>query len=228
MQNRFFELDGKRFVIVSTNGAGARSPIEQTELTFTRLKGELEQVDSCFENIMRVTFFMKGREVWKPVREFRQRVFGAGARPSSSSIFVQRFLPEETLVEVEATAIVGNKPVVKQAIEFEPPRMYLKALVAVKSVFLSGTGGEGKTAEQQAESCFKTMDTYLTELGGSLRDVHRIAIYLKPMEAIDDVSRVLKRVFARSRPYWEVVPANGFAQEDMLLEIEGTAVLANK
>ncbi len=228
MQNRFYEMDGTRFVIVSTNGAGGRSPAEQTELTFSRLKYELEQVDSRFENIMRVTFFMKGKEVWKPLREYRQRVFGAGIRPTSSSIFVNRFLPEEALVEVEATAIVGNKTIAKQAVEFDPPRMYLKALVAGKSVFLSGTGGDGKTAEEQAESCFKTMDTYLTELGGSLRDVHRIAIYLKPMDAIDSVGRVLHRVFARSQPFWEVISANGFAQEDMLLEIEGTAVLAKK
>ena len=228
MQNRFYELDGRRFVIISTNGAGGRSPAEQTELTFSRLKYELEQVDSRFGNIMRVTFFMKGKEVWKPLREYRQRVFGAGIRPTSSSIFVNRFLPEEALVEVEATAIIGNKTIAKQAVEFDPPRMYLKALVAGKSVFLSGTGGDGKTAEEQAESCFKTMDTYLTELGGSLRDVHRIAIYLKPMEAIDNVGRVLHRVFARSQPFWEVIPANGFAQEDMLLEIEGTAVLTNR
>ena len=228
MQSRFFELDGMKFVIVSINGAGGQTPAEQTELTFTRLKGELEQLESRFENIMRVTFFMKGREVWKPVREFRQRVFGAGVRPASSSIFVQRFLPQEALVEVEATAIVGNKAVVKQAIEFEPPRMYLKALVAGKAAFLSGTGGEGQTEEAQAESGFKAMETYLSELGGSLKDVRRIAIYLKRMEAVDNVSRVLHRVFARNRPYWEVVPASGYAQEDMLLEIEGTAVLTNR
>ncbi|GEM_PF-3055525 len=228
MQHRFYEMDGTRFVVVFTNGAGGRSPAEQTELTFTRLKYELERSDSRIENIMRITFFMKGREVWKPVREYRQRVFGSGIRPTSSSIFVNRFLPEEALVEVEATAIVGNKAIAKQAVEFDPPRMYLKALVAGKSVFLSGTGGDGKTAEEQAESCFKTMDAYLNELGGAMRDVRRIAIYLKPLEAVDSVSRVLHRVFANSQPYWEVVPADGFAQEDMLLEIEGTAVLAKK
>ncbi len=228
MQHRFYELSGLRFVIVSTNGAGGQTPAEQTELTFSRLKYELEQSGSRFDNIMRITFFMKGREVWKPVREYRQRVFGLGGRPTSSSIFVNRFLPDEALVEVEATAIVGKKANAKNAVEFDPPRMYLKALVAGKSVFLSGTGGDGKTAEEQAESCFKTMDTYLTELGGSLQDVRRIAIYLKPMEAIDNVNRVLHRVFANSQPYLEVVPADGFAQEDMLLEIEGTAVLADK
>lgn len=225
MQSRFFEMDGKRFVIVSANGAGGRGPREQAELTLARLRDGLERAGSRFENLLRITVYMKGREVWDPVREVRQQVFGTKVRPASSSIFVERLHPEEALVEIEGMALVADKEVSKRAIEFNPPRLYLKAVVAERYAFLSGTGGEGRTEAEQAESCFKTMDAYLKELGGSLLDIRHIAVYLKRMEAIEEVSRVLHGVFRRSQPHWEVVPATGFAREEMLLEIEGTAAL---
>lgn len=225
MPSRYFELDGKTFVIVSANGAGGRGLREQAELTLARLRDGLMRAGSCFENLLRITVYMKGREVWDPVREVRQRVFGSKVRPTSSSIFVERLHPEESLVEIEATALAADKEVPKRAIEFDPPRMYLKALVADRSAFLSGTGGEGRTEAEQAESCFNTMDVYLKELGGALRDIRHIAIYLKRIEAMEEVSRVLHRAFNGSLPHWEVVPATGFAREDMLLEIEGAAVL---
>ncbi len=227
MQNRFFELDGKRFVIISANGAGARGPRDQAELTLARIQEDLGKAGSRFDNLLRITVYMRGKEVGDPVRAVRARFFGGAVRPASSSIFVDRFRPEEALVEIEATALVGDSEVSKGAIEFDPPRRYLKALVAERCAFLSGAGGDGQTEEEQAESCFKDMEANLKEQGGALGDLRRISIYLKRMEALDSVSRVLHRVFTGSQPHWEIVPASGFAREEMLLEIEGTAVLAH-
>ncbi|MBI4288390.1 MAG: hypothetical protein HY671_08200 [Chloroflexi bacterium] len=225
MHSRFFELNGKRFVTVSANGAGGRNAKEQGELTLARLRDGLDGAKSRFENLLRITVYMKGREVADPMRQVRGQAFRSDARPASSSIFVERLQPEGALVEIEGTALASDRQVSKRAIEFSPPRPYIKAMVAERYAFLSGTGGEGQTEAEQAKSCFKTMDAYLKELGGSLLDVCHIAVYLKRMEAMEDVSREVHRVFTKSQPCWEVTPAAGFAREDMLLEIEGTAVL---
>lgn len=228
MPSRFFELNGKRFVTLSANGAGGGNAKEQGELTLARLRDGLERAGTRFENLLRITVYMKGREVWDPVREVRQQVFGAKVRPASSSIFVERLHPVEALVEIEGTALVAGKEVPRRGIEFDPPRLYLKAVVAERYAFLSGTGGEGRTEVEQAESGFKTMGAHLEDLGGSLRDIRHIAIYLKRIEAMEEVRRVVHALFGRSQPQWEVVPATGFARDEMLLEIEGTAVLPRR
>lgn len=222
---RFYELDGERFIIVYADGSGGKTPQQQAELTLARIREDLEKAGSCFDNVMRITVYMKNREMWDPVREARQRVFPKETRPASASIFLGRFRPEEALVAIEATALASPRSVPKRAIEFDPPRLYLKALVADRFAFLSGTGGEGRTEEEQAVACFKTLGSYLEELDGSVQHVRRAAIYLKQIGAMEKVSRVVHRFFGRDKLCWEVIPATGFAREEMLLEIDGTAVL---
>jgi len=225
MQKRFYELDGERFIIVSADGFGGKTTQEQADLTLARIREDLEKSGSCFDNIMRITVYMKNREMWDAVREARQRLFPKESRPASASIFVGGFRPEEALVAIEATALANPKSVPKRAIEFDPPRLYLKALVADRFAFLSGTGGEGQTEEEQAVACFKTLSSYLEELRGSVQHLRRVAIYLKQMDAMEKIIRVVHRFFGRNKLCWEVIPATGFAREEMLLEIDGTAIV---
>ncbi|MBI4288263.1 MAG: hypothetical protein HY671_07550 [Chloroflexi bacterium] len=225
MQNRYFEIAGERFVTASANGAGGSGPAGQAQLAFDRLKDDLKKLGSRLENILRITVYMKSADMLRAVGEVRKRVFQGMIRPASASIVCAAFRPEDALVEIEATAIARADIVEKQAVEFDPPRLYLKALVCGRFAFLSGTGGEGRTEEEHAESAFKTLGLALEEQGASLRDLRRVTIYLKRMGAVDAVDGVFRRYFKRARPYLEIIPADGFAREDMLLEIDGTGVV---
>lgn len=226
MRNRFFELDGQLFVIASENGSGGRGPTEQAELTMARLRQDLEKVGSRFENILRIVVYMKSREIWDIVGKVRQQVLVPWeTRPASASIFVGEFRHEDALVEIEATAMVRSEIVSKRGVEYEPPRAYLRALLTGPFVFLSGTGGQGATEEAQSQSSFESLGACLESQGGSLRDIRRVTIFLKRLEAMGDASRVFQRRFKEPRPYVEFVPATGFARDEMLVEIQGTAVL---
>ncbi len=226
MRNRFFELDGQAFVIASANGSGGNGPTEQAELTMARLRQDLEKVGSRFENILRIVVYMKSREIWDTVGKVRQKVFVPWeTRPGSASIFVEEFPHEDALVGIEATAMVRTEIISKRGIEYEPARAYLRALVSGPFVFLSGTGGQGATEGAQAQSSFESLGACLESQGSSLRDIRRVTIFLKRLEAMGDASRVFQRLFKEPRPYVEFVPATGFARDEMLVEIQGTAVV---
>ncbi len=225
MRNRFFELDGQAFVIASASRSGG-GPTEQAELSVARLRQDLEKVGSRFENILRIVVYMTSREVRDSVGKVRQQVFVPWeTRPASASIFVGEFRHVDALVEIEATAIVRSDIIPRRGIEYDPPRAYLRALVSEPFVFLSGTGGKGATEEAQAESCFESLGACLEGKGGSLRDLRRVTIFLQRLEALGDVSRIFQRFFKEPRPYVEFIPATGFARDEMLVEIQGTAVL---
>lgn len=226
MQNRFFEIGGQRFIIASANGAGGGAdPKEQARLVVDRLRDDLKKLGSCFENILRITVYMKGRDMLGPVGEVRRKVFSGETRPASASIVVEGFSQKDVTIEIEATAIARTDIVAKRGVEFDPPRIYLKALVCGRFIFLSGSGGEGRTEEEQADSCFRTLGLHLEKENSSLRDLRRVTIYLKRLEAMDDVTRIFRRYFKSPRPYLEIIPSIGFAREDMLLEIEGAGLL---
>ncbi len=226
MRNRFFELDGQAFVVASPNGSGGNGPTEQAELTMARLRQDLEKVGSRFENILRIVVYMKSREIWDTVGKVRQKVFVPWeTRPASASIFVPEFRHEDALVEIEATAMARSEVIAKRGVEYDPPRAYLRALVSGSFVFLSGTGGAGATEAAQAESSFESLGACLESQGRSFGDMRRATIFLKRLEAMGEVSRVFQRFFKEPRPYVEFVPATGFARDEMLVEIQGTAVL---
>ncbi|MBI2357498.1 MAG: RidA family protein [Deltaproteobacteria bacterium] len=71
MRNRFFELDGQAFVIVSADGSGGGDATGQAELTMARLREDLQKTGSRFENILRIVVYMKGREIWDSVGKVR-------------------------------------------------------------------------------------------------------------------------------------------------------------
>lgn len=226
MRDRFFELDGQAFVIASANGSGGGDATGQAELAMARLRQDLQKVGSRFENILRIVVYMKSREIWDSVGKARQKMFVPHeARPASASIFVPGFQHEDTLVEIEATAMARSEIIAKRGVEYDPPRAYLRALVSEPFVFLSGTGGAGATEEAQAESSFDSLRACLESQGGSLRDLHRVTIFLKRLEAWKQVSGVFQRLFKEPRPSVEYILATGFARDEMLVEIQGTAVL---
>lgn len=121
--------------------------------------------------------------------------------------------------------MVRSEIISKRGIEYEPARAYLRALVSGPFVFLSGTGGQGATEEAQGQSSFESLGACLESQGGSLRDIRRVTVFLKRLEAMGDVSRVLPRLSKEPAPYTEYIPATGFARDEMLVEIQGTAVV---
>lgn len=103
-----------------------------------------------------------------------------------------------------------------------------------RRVFLSGqvaTDGAGLTTQNtlagQLEAAFDNIESLLGHLGGGLRDVAMLRIYLVEAvrDELDEVAIVLKHRFPEEPPAATWLHVAGFAREDWLVEIEAEAVI---
>lgn len=223
MQEKFLYFRDRPFVVFSANGSGGKGAGEQAGLAFDRIGKELAPLGSSLGDVVRITVFTRNQECRPAVTEVRKRSFSAATRPASSSIIVHNFLPEDTLVEVEATACLAHgREYSKKGYEFEPPRPYLKALRAEDLVFLSGGGGPGNSIEKQTETALDRIGETLAELGSSWDRLLLLTCYVKNYEWLGLVHG-LARKRTGSGPPVELLLADEYAQPEMLIEIEATA-----
>ena len=105
-----------------------------------------------------------------------------------------------------------------------------------KTVFLSGQVGwdgdqvlvgDGTMRDQVFQTC-RNIEIAMRAAGGSLRDVVSLRIYLVGEDSEEDrhISDALKQFFpADSAPTATWVRVSGLARQELLVEIEATAVL---
>ena len=224
MQKRFFYLKGHPFVFLSATGSRGMGATEEATMAFNRLKQELEKLGGSIEDVVRTTVFTRNQECRPEVGEVRKRIFPQAARPASSSIIVHDFLPKDSLVEIDATAILsrGGK-CRKKGIEFDPPRPYLKALEVENLVFVSGEGGKGKNIETQTAAAYERIGGTLAELGSSWEKVLLLSCYVKKLEWFDAVHKFFQEKTGNRSLFIDMARADEYAQPDMLIEVEATA-----
>jgi enamine deaminase RidA (YjgF/YER057c/UK114 family) len=226
MQKRFLHFKDQPFVVLSANGSGGKSPGEEAALAVDRIGKELERLGASLDDVVRLTVFTKNQECRPAVGEVRKKAFTPATRPASSSIIVHHFLPEDTIVEIEATALLpAGKKYQKKGIEVEPPRAYLKALRVESLVFLSGGGGTGDNIETQTGTALDRIEETLAELGSSWDKVLLLACYVKKYEWLDLVFKLARERAGSRPPPIELFLADGYANPEMLLEVEATAYL---
>jgi len=226
MQRRFFYLSGQPFVFLSADGSGGKGPEEQATYALNKIKYEMEGLGGSIDDLVRTTTFFKNQECRPAIGEVRKKMLPQATRPASSSIIVHNYLPEDTLVEIWATAILaGGKKHQKKGVEFDPPRNYLKALRVDGLLFLSGRGGDAENIETQTRQTFDTIGKTLAELGSSWDKLLQLTCFIKNLEWLDTVEMI-----ARERKHpgplpIDLVPADEYARPEMLLEVEATAYL---
>jgi enamine deaminase RidA (YjgF/YER057c/UK114 family) len=224
MQKRFFYLKELPFVFLSTTGHGIKGATEEATLACNRLDQELRQLGGSIEDIVRTTVFTKNHECRPEISKVRKKAFPQATRPASSSIIVHDFSPSDTLIEIDATAILSKgKKYEKKGIEFDPPRAYLKALLLEDLVFISGQGGRGENIEIQTKTTCSRIAEILVEMGISWNKVLQLSCYVKEKEWFDTVYKILRETLGDRQVFIDMAIADGYARPEMLIEIEATA-----
>jgi 2-iminobutanoate/2-iminopropanoate deaminase len=115
----------------------------------------------------------------------------------------------------------------------EPISHYTDAVVAGKTVYVSGQGaqdGQGKLVGRgdvvaQTRQVLDNMKTALAAAGGTLDDVTKVTVYLKNVDDRPKVNEVRKEYFKDNKPASTLIEISRFAIDGMLVEIEAVAVL---
>ena len=224
MQKKIFYLKGRPFVFLSTTGSGAKGAYEEASLACNRLNKELEKLGGSIEDVVRTTVFTRNQDCRPEVSEVRKKTFLQATRPASSSIIVHDFAPKDTIIEIDATAILSRgKKYQKRGIEFDPPRPYLKALVVEDLLFVSGAGGRGENIEAQTIAVYERIGDTLKELGSSWDKILLLSCYVKKLEWFDTVHETFQQKIGNKPLLIDLSMADEYALPEMLLEVEATA-----
>lgn len=115
--------------------------------------------------------------------------------------------------------------------EFEQDVAYSRAVVDGEYVFVSGTTGYNYASMtiaddvlEQAEQCFRNIDTALQAAGCSLADIVRIRYIVPERHYFEPCWPVIRKYLGTVRPAATMIVA-GLLDERMKLEIEVTARL---
>lgn len=113
---------------------------------------------------------------------------------------------------------------------FETQMAYSRAIVAGDWVFVSGTTGFDYTAmtissdiAEQAEQCFKNIETALSQAGSSLKDVVRVTYVLPDASSFERCWPAMQKYLGDVRPAAMMISAD-LVDARMKIEIEVTAL----
>ncbi len=118
-----------------------------------------------------------------------------------------------------------------------PPEPYSHVIVVGSTVYVAGqvafdeagnTVGRGDPLAQ-AEQCWKNIERCLSAAGGTLADVVKVVCYLADIRHAPYEIEVRRRLFPEGRwPAYTMVQAANLGRDDLLLEIDVTAVLPER
>ena len=116
----------------------------------------------------------------------------------------------------------------------EPISHFTHVVRAGNIVFVSGcvasdehgrtVGGDDATA--QARKALENIKACLTAAGATFADVCKVTVFLKNMADREKVNVARKEYFGAQRPASTLVEISRFVRDDILVEIEATAVVA--
>ena len=102
------------------------------------------------------------------------------------------------------------------------------------TIFLAGHGGNedenGKSLAgdfaAQARQCFKNLEATLKEAGGSLKDLATMTVFINDSRNGNIFTEIRREIFQKDFPASALITCAGFARTDMMVEIQGMAVIA--
>jgi enamine deaminase RidA (YjgF/YER057c/UK114 family) len=101
------------------------------------------------------------------------------------------------------------------------------------TIFVAGHGGQeddsGKSLEgdfaAQTRQCFKNIDATLRQAGGSLKDLVTMTVFISDSRYGTTFTDIRREVFKEKFPASALITCAGFARTDMMVEIQGIAVV---
>jgi enamine deaminase RidA (YjgF/YER057c/UK114 family) len=87
---------------------GENDPAAQTHFIIDKIQGSLESLGAKLEDVVRTRIFIKNVDDWEAVSRAHGARFGE-IRPANTMVEA-RLIGDEYLVEIEAEAIISQKP----------------------------------------------------------------------------------------------------------------------
>ena len=114
----------------------------------------------------------------------------------------------------------------------EPISHYTDAVVAGKTIYVSGCGASDESGKlvgrgdvtAQTRKTLDNMKIALAAAGGTLDDVVKVTVYLADVNDRQKVNEVRKEYFKDNTPASTLIEISKFALDGMLIEIEAIAV----
>ena len=115
----------------------------------------------------------------------------------------------------------------------EPISHFTHVVRAGQLVFVSGcvaSDAQGRTVGgsdvvAQARQVHENLNRCLAAAGATFADVCKVTVFLKNVADREKVNAIRKEYFGASRPASTLVEISRFVRDDLLLEIEATAVI---
>ena len=119
-----------------------------------------------------------------------------------------------------------SSPVAERvAVQFEPPRAYLRYLRNDSIVFVSGFTSSESRLEDQVPQVLADIASTLKASDTSWKKLVRLSAFLCRSQRLETLQALLKKANTGDGPQLEFGFVDGFAGETSLLEIEATAVI---
>ena len=118
----------------------------------------------------------------------------------------------------------------------EPISHFTHVVRVGRLVFVSGcvaSDAEGRTVGgmdvvAQARQVHENLKRCLSAAGATFADVCKVTVFVRNMADRERINTVRKEYFGQSRPASTLVEISRFVRDDLLLEIEATAVLPER
>ncbi|HCN48588.1 MAG TPA: RidA family protein [Chryseobacterium sp.] len=87
----------------------------------------------------------------------------------------------------------------------------------------------GKTVEEQTQQVFRNIENILKEYGGTGKDIVKLGIFITDISKTPDFRKVRDlHVNTQTPPVSSLVEVSRLFRDDVLIEVEATAVIKNK
>ena len=115
--------------------------------------------------------------------------------------------------------------------KFEEEVGFTRALRVGDRIVVAGTVDDRPEppldAGQQADRCYELIRSYIEELGGTMKDVVRVRMFVTDISYADAVSAAFTRHLKATCPTGTLVAISALYRPEILVEIEAEAVVAS-
>ena len=226
METKIFSWLGREFVEICGEAQGGL-PIHSsaTAQLFQKFADTLSPLGLSLDNTVRVRVFGRDRQARTDATAVRSMILNGSRRAASSSFISQEWFDSNGAAGLELLVMRPlNSAAARIAVDFEPPRNYLRYLEYDSVLFFSGFTSEAATLERQVGEVLTALDGAFAKAKTDWSKVVKLSLLLQRGAGIDSVRRILAQKNRLSAPEIEFTFVDGFAGEKYLVEIEATAL----
>jgi enamine deaminase RidA (YjgF/YER057c/UK114 family) len=223
----------------------------QTRNVFEHIRTVLRAAGADLSDIVRLNTYYHhsgdGSEVtrfWEEMTRVRMEYI-ADPGPAATAVRVSGFAFEGLLIEIEAIAAIGPKTrlMPKNHWDWSMPVKFSQGWKTENLIFVGGqisadnrgrTIGKGDIATQ-TRNVFESIRRVLEEGGARMSDIVKLNTYYTPRakgvelkKFWEEMTKVRLEYVADPGPAATAVPVEGFAFEDLLIEVEAIAAIGPK